>query len=34
MILNRQDARNARDENLEKPFFLAPLAPWRLIFII
>jgi hypothetical protein len=29
-ILNRQDARNARDENLEKSFFLATLAPWRL----
>jgi hypothetical protein len=34
MILNRQDARNAKYKNLEKPFFLATLAPWRLILVL
>ena len=29
-----QDAKNARDENFEKSYFLATLAPWRLIFIL
>jgi len=34
-ILNRQDARNARDSNFQDLLFLATLASWRfkIIFI-
>jgi hypothetical protein len=34
MILNRQDARHARDWNIQESLFLATLAPWRLISFI